>query len=207
MRLYPKYDDIAMTGIGEITDDAWSRLKIAFRAENSQSVLLHRPQMRAARIQRHVQTGTRHAGSEVASYGPGSSDQEAHGLRLYKRLGNNAALYLAGCSSWNFFGDVDFFGALELRQTLFAEAQNVRFGCRVLQNHGGGYFLTPGGMRNAEAHRLDNRRMAQQNFVDLSRPDFFTAAIDEFLETTGQPEITALVQEALIARPKPSIGE
>src|SRR5215469_3162081 len=163
--------------------------------------------MRTARVQRHVQTGARHAGSEVASYSAGSGDQESHGLRLYKRLGNDAALYLAGCGTWNLFGDVDFFGALELRQPLFAEEQNVRFGCRVLQNHGGSHFLTPGGMRDAETHCFCHRRMAQQNFVDFSRPDFFTAAIDEFLETTGQHEITTLVQETLIASTKPSIGE
>src|SRR5215472_9830569 len=80
MRLYPEYDDIGTTGICEITDDARSCLEIAFRAENSQPVLLHRPQVGTARVQRHIQTGARHRGSKVATYGAGSGDQESHGL-------------------------------------------------------------------------------------------------------------------------------
>src|SRR5215469_2763234 len=128
-------------------------------------------------------------------------------LSLYKRLGYYAALYLAGCRARNRFRDVDFFGALELRQTLFAELQNLRFVCRVLQNHRRRHFLTPGRMRDSETDCLRNCRMAQQNFVDLSRPDLFTAAIDEFLETAGQTQIAVFIQETLIARAKPSVGK
>src|ERR1700693_3804772 len=128
-------------------------------------------------------------------------------LRLCKRLGHYAALYLAGCRTRNRLGDVNSFGALELRQTLFAERQNFRFVGRVLQDHCSSHFLTPGRMRDSETDSLRNCWMAQQNFVDLSRPDLFTAAIDEFLETAGQTEITVLIQETLIARAKPSVGK
>ena len=62
-------------------------------------------------------------------------------------------------------------------------------------------------MRNAEADGLGNLRMTQQHFVDLSRPDLLTAAIDQLLDAAGQREVAVGVQEPLVAGAEPSVGE
>ena len=64
--------------------------------------------------------------------------------------------------------NVDLLGALELRQTLFAERQDFRFGYRLRQDHRGRHFFTPGRVRHTETHCFGYRRMAQQDFVDFS---------------------------------------
>src|ERR1051326_8636031 len=62
-------------------------------------------------------------------------------------------------------------------------------------------------MRNAEADRLRDGWMTQQNLVDFTRPDLLSATIDQFLETAGEREIAVAVEKTLVAGSKPSVGE
>ena len=62
-------------------------------------------------------------------------------------------------------------------------------------------------MRHGERHRLRDRIVLEQGFVHFSRRDLLAAAIDEFLEPTGNREVAVRVVEALVARAEPSVRE
>jgi len=53
---------------------------------------------------------------------------------------------------------------------------------------------------NAERQRLGDCRVREQHFVDFTRPDFFAATVDEFLQAAGERQIAVGVKKPLIAR-------
>src|SRR6185437_14534950 len=110
---------------------------------------------------------------------PAPAMSDRIGLDPGKRLCDRAALDLAGRGTWDRGSDVNFLGPLEIGQALFTEREDRGFVDRLsqllLQYDRGFDFLTPTRMRNTEADRFGDGRMAQQNFVDLTRADFFAA--------------------------------
>src|SRR5881397_1778055 len=60
-------------------------------------------------------------------------------------------------------------------------------------------------MWNAKTNRLGDRWMIQQDLVDFSWPDLFSAANDQLLKSAGQREITIVVEEPLVAGAEPPV--
>src|SRR5687768_16289567 len=58
-------------------------------------------------------------------------------------------------------------------------------------------------MRHTKTDRFGDCRMREQDLVNLTRRDFFAAAIDQLLEAADEREITVRVEEALIAGSEP----
>ena len=177
--------------------------------DHAQAALLHGCEMRTAREEGHVLAGLRHARADIAADGACAGDQKSalpHAPR--QRLRHRAALDFAGRGARNRLDDVQLLGTLEIGQALLAERQDRGFGLRLrLQDHGGGDFFAPGGMRNAERNSFGDCGMAQQNFVDFTRRDLFAAAIDQFLDAAGEREIAVGIEKALIAGAEPAVGE
>ena len=132
MRFHSQDDYIHRACISNFADDFGAHLEIALRAEDSETMLLHRAQVRTARKKRDLLAGAGHPCAYVAADSSGARNQEPHCLCRRKRLGHRAALDLAGCRARDRVGDVDFLGAFEVRQALLAERQNIRFARRLL---------------------------------------------------------------------------
>ena len=63
------------------------------------------------------------------------------------------------------------------------------------------------GMRNSERHGFGNGGMREQDFVDFPRRDFFSAAVDQFLDASGKSKVAVFIEISLIAGSEPAIGK
>ena len=52
---------------------------------------------------------------------------------------------------------------------------------------------------------LGDRGMSPQHFVDVARRDFFSAAVDQFLDASGDVDVSVGVFQSLIAGAEPSV--
>ena len=93
------------------------------------------------------------------------------------------------------------FGGREVTQRVFIE------GHALAQHDGGGDFLAKLTMRHSKSDDLGDGWMVHQAFIDFERRDLLTAAIDDFLEATGEAEVALSVKSALVAGAEPAIGE
>ena len=62
-------------------------------------------------------------------------------------------------------------------------------------------------MRTAKCDRGRDRRMLQQNLVDLVGRDVFSTADDDVFNAAGQVQVTIFVEIALVSGAKPSVDE
>ena len=62
-------------------------------------------------------------------------------------------------------------------------------------------------MGNAKDYRLSDRRMLQQRLLNQSRRDLLAAAIDDFLQPTGDEQIAIRIEMAEIAGAEPTFRE
>src|SRR5260370_19219044 len=58
-----------------------------------------------------------------------------------------------------------------------------------------------------EGDRLGDGGVIEQDLVDFDWGNLLPTAVDHLLEPTGKPQITAWVQHALVAGPKPAVRE
>ena len=59
----------------------------------------------------------------------------------------------------------------------------------------------------ANVTTLRHGGMVHQHGIDLQRADLLAAAIDDFLEPAGQPQIAVRVDRPLVAGAEPAVGE
>src|SRR5881394_1136775 len=62
-------------------------------------------------------------------------------------------------------------------------------------------------MRHGKRHRLPHPRTSQENLVYFARRNFFTTAIDEFLQPAGDEEVAFPVKMTLVPRSKPAAAK
>ena len=98
---------------------------------------------------------------------------------------------------------------LEIRQDGAQPRRNPR---RVQKNVRFGHdrrpdLLAQRRMRDRECHRRLYARMLKQNGFDFEWGDLFPAAIDQFLDPSGQKEIAILVEISAVAGAIPAIAE
>ena len=62
-------------------------------------------------------------------------------------------------------------------------------------------------MRRRERHALGDRRVEQQNLVNLPRRNLLAATVDHFLQPPGDEDVAVLIEVPLIAGPEPAVDE
>src|SRR5262249_35931090 len=146
---------------------------------------------------------------DVTANRAGTGDDDFHAASALLREGarDDAALDLAGRGARNRLRDVNLLRPLELREAILAVRDEVSLADRRLDDDRGGHFLAPRLVRHAEADGLGDRRVRQQHFVDLARRNLFAAPIDQLLDARDERQVALRVEEPLIARAEPAVGE
>src|SRR5579862_2796883 len=140
---------------------------------------------------------------------PGRRPQRPHprwrtSSLLSQLSGDVQTLDLAGGRARNGGDDVKLLGSLEIGETLAAMRDQFRFGNGFAEDYGGGNFLAPGGMWDAERYCFGDGGMREQYFVNFARSDFLAAAVDHLFEASGELQIAFGVERALIAGAEPA---
>src|SRR4030095_10946343 len=103
--------------------------------------------------------------------------------------------------------EVDDFGDLESGKPALEVVLQFRSRHIGPRHDGGLDLLTVDGIRNPERGRHGDRRMAEQHIVDLYGRDLLTAAIDQFLDATGDREITVAIENPKVAGSNTSVDD
>src|SRR5258706_11981430 len=129
--------------------------------------------------------------------------------RKTQLLGKADALQLA-CRSLRDFGEKeDLARLLEIRQAYRGEFPKLLLagGGPFAQDHRGGYLFAELVVRNRKRYALLDAWMVHEYFVHLARRDFFSAAVDDFLQPSGDGDVSLGVHDALVAGAKPGLGK
>mmetsp|Transcript_29532 Transcript_29532/g.58012 ORF Transcript_29532/g.58012 Transcript_29532/m.58012 type:complete len:232 (-) Transcript_29532:180-875(-) len=123
-------------------------------------------------------------------------------------FGQPDALEFAGCALGDLIQNEDFPRDLERGKTCAGKITDVAVGggLALFQHHGGTDIFAQLGVGHGKGHALPDGGMIGQDTIDLQRADLFAAAIDDFLEASGQGQIALFIKHALIAGAEPTLA-
>src|SRR5437899_6668029 len=117
------------------------------------------------------------------------------------------SLHFAGGVLRQLLHELDDLGNLEVRQS--APAVGLQFrSCDIGSGHDGGFdLLAVDAIRDSKGRRLRDGGVAEQDGVDLCGRYFLTTTIDQFLDPTGEPQVSVAIKNSQVTRSKPSVGK
>ena len=98
---------------------------------------------------------------------------------------------------------------LEFRQMRFGmgpKLGGVQFAA-IGKHHGSADLLAKHTVGDGKGDHLLDGRMFHQHVIDLERRDLLAAAVDDFLEASGDFQIAVTIEESLVAGTEPATGE